>query len=99
MVDAPHFMGAINDLEAAVRFGGLVDSNHHTAEVRKKQTVLIPVAIILMPCPGASHLGIFQYHFGMVVIDFSSHQLLHPVYKFSASSNHSVDTFSRVVPQ
>ena len=51
-------------------------TEHMEAEVRKEQSVLIPVSIVLMPSPCTASMSILQHHLGMIVVHFAANQLL-----------------------
>ena len=59
MIDSAHFVGPAYDLKATVGLCCVINSDHATGHVRKKTTVVVPVAIILMPRPCAADPGLF----------------------------------------
>ncbi len=54
VIDAAHEVGAFEDLKAAVFAGRRIDGDGGTGQEREEHAVLVPVAIILMPGPGAA---------------------------------------------
>jgi hypothetical protein len=65
----------------------------------KRNAVLIPVAVILVPRPGAPNPGIFHDHFRVVVIHLAFQNLFRRVHHRFAAREHSVDRIARMVPQ
>src|SRR5258708_11730555 len=71
VVDSSEQMRTLDDLKAAVFTSGWIDSNGCAAEIRRKNAILIPVTVVLMPGPRAAGLRIFHDHLRMVVINLS----------------------------
>src|SRR5205085_6526644 len=76
VVDAAEVVGAAEDLEAAILAGGGVDGDEGAGEEREQDAVLIPVAVVLMPGPGATDAGVLHDHLGVVMVDLAFEDLL-----------------------
>ena len=74
VINAAHVMGASENLQAAVFFGGAIDGKHAAGHVRKQTAVVVPVAIILMPRPGTANTRLLEDHLVMVMINFITQQ-------------------------
>jgi hypothetical protein len=57
---APDAMRAPQNLEATVFFAGAVNGDHATGHVRAQTSVLIPIAVVLVPLPCAPPRGSFN---------------------------------------
>src|SRR5690348_25781 len=86
-------------LQAAVVTSGAVDSDERATQQGKKHTVLIPVAVILMPRPRAPDARLLHNHLRVVMVDLAFQQLLGRVDDGMAAREHPVDSITRMVPQ
>ena len=92
-------MGGFENLQAAILDGGIIDRDHHGAEVGKKDPVLIPITIVLMPGPGTADLGILENHLGVIVIGLVLEKLLDPIHHAMAAREHSIDAIAGMIPE
>lgn len=54
VIDPPHAVRPFQYFEASVFRRCRIDRDHDTTEVGKKEPVLIPISIVLMPGPGST---------------------------------------------
>src|SRR5260370_26757464 len=99
VVDSSEQMRTLDDLKAAVFTSGWIDSNGCAAEIRRKNAILIPVTVVLMPGPRAAGLRIFHDHLRMVVINLSIKNPFGRVNDGFAAREHAVDGVTGVVPK
>src|ERR1700730_1855263 len=99
VVDSSEQMRTLDDLKATVFASGWIDSNGCAAEIGRKDAILIPVTVVLMPGPGAAGLRIFHDHLRMVVIYLAVKNLLGGVDDGFGARKHAVDGVSGVVPK
>src|ERR1700730_1700133 len=97
VVDSSEQMRTLDDLKAAVFASGWIDSNGCAAEIGRKDAILIPVTVVLMPGPGAAGLRIFHDHLRMVVINLAVENPLGGVDDGFAARKHAVDGVTGVV--
>ena len=74
VIEAAEFMGLSYQLETAVLGIGSIQSNHETQHLRCDTAVVIPIAVVLMPLPGAADLWVFCCEFRLKVIDRFTNQ-------------------------
>ena len=72
--DPPHLVTALEDLKAAVLTGRRVDRDRDAQQVGVQAAVLVPIAVILVPIPGAAATGTLERHFGMVVVNLAAEE-------------------------
>jgi hypothetical protein len=99
VVDAAHLVRALEHLEASVFACRRIDRDHHAAEIRKEDAILIPIAVVLMPGPGPTGAGVLQDHLGVVMIDLATDELLDRVNDTAAAGHHAVDPLARMIPE
>src|SRR5208282_5062518 len=99
VVDSSEQMRTLDHLKAAVFASGCIDRNGCAAEIGRKDAVLIPVTVVLMPGPGAAGLRIFHDHLRMVVINLVVENPLGRVDDGFAAREHAVDSVTGVVPK
>src|SRR5471030_1655871 len=90
---------AADHLQAAVLFGGRIHRDRGAAEEREQNAVLIPIAVVLVPGPGAAGPGVLHDHLGMVVVDLARQQLFGRLHNPPAARGHAVDRVSGMVPE
>jgi hypothetical protein len=99
MIDSPHSMRSSDDLQAAIFLGGLVQGDQATGHIREQATIVVPVAVILMPGPGSPDLGILQNHLGVIMVNFLSKDLLDPVNDPATTRHHPINSIPGMIPQ
>ena len=102
MIDAPQFVRAFNHLETSIFPGGRRDSHHDRNElVRKHELVFIPVAVVLVPFPGAAHFGFLFHQFTVIMTNRSAgiQQAGYPLYQPAASGKTAVKVIAGSVPE
>ena len=62
VIDPPAYVRILDHLQTAVLPRAFVHGNKGTRELWRQDSVLIPVAVILVPGPGAAGPGILQDH-------------------------------------
>ena len=99
VIDAAEVVRALDHLQAAVLARGRVDRDEGAAQQREQDAVLIPVAVVLVPRPGAADARVLHDHLRVVVVDLAAEQLLGRVHDGFAARDHAVDGVARMVPQ
>ena len=99
VIDAAEVMRAPDHLQAAILARGRVDRDERAAQEREEDAVLIPVAVVLVPRPGAADARVLHDHFGVVVVDLAFEQFLRRVHDGFAARDHAVDGVARVIPE
>ena len=74
MVDATQFVRAAEDLQTAVFGGCLVKGDDSLRLPWVDKALVIIVAVVLMPLPGAAGTFVLQYHLPMIEGDFFAKQ-------------------------
>src|SRR5687768_12809768 len=70
MVYPSEFMRTLDHLKTTICFVRFRQRYHYTHQlIRKKELIFIPISIILVPFPGASHFWFLLHQFGMEVAD------------------------------
>lgn len=61
--------------------------------------VVVPVAVVLVPFPGAADQGLLRGELGLEVIDRAAEQRLHRVHHPDAAGGHAVNAVAGAVPE
>ena len=72
VIDSPGQMRPFQDLQASIFFCGAIHRDKHAAEKREENSILIPVTVVLVPCPRATNFGLFHDHFGVIMVYFAA---------------------------
>ena len=99
MLDAANFVGAADDLQAAVFAGVGIDGDHDRGHVGKEAAVLIPVAVILVPVPCAAGEGFLDAHLGVVMVDFVAEERFHGIDNTGGAGDGAPEIFASLVPE
>src|SRR5208337_2555351 len=78
---------------------GRVHGDKSAREQRGQNSVLVPVAIVLVPCPCAANLRVFHDHFRMVVVHLTAQQLFRRVDEGLTSREHPIQCVAGMVPE
>ena len=79
--------------------GGTVERDLAAGEMREDAAVVVPVAVVLVPFPGAADERLLRGELGLEVIDRAAEQRLHGVDHAGAAGGHAVDGIAGAVPQ
>src|SRR3954454_24514603 len=74
-----------------------MDGDQATGQVGEEAAVVVPVAVILVPLPGAADVRLLQDHLVMVVVDLAAEEELHGVDDPPAADERRVDVVVQVV--
>lgn len=99
VVDPAHQMRSAQYLQAAVLAIGPVQRDHDAAHVRIHAAVVVPVAVVLVPFPGAAVVGLLGREFGVVVVDLAAEHVFHRVDHAVGAGGQAVDAVAGVIPQ
>ena len=99
MVGTPHVIGAAQELQAAVVTVAAVQGHHAAHEMREQAAVVVPVAVVLVPLPGAAAGGILGRELRLEVIDGTAEQRLGGIHHALAARREPVDAVTRAVPE
>ena len=91
MLDPAQPVRSANHLQAAVAPVGAVDGDVAARHVWEKAAVVVPVAVILVPLPGAADPGLLHHHLVVVEIDLVAHQPLDRIHDPAAVAEPVVD--------
>ena len=99
VVESAHAGRAPDNLEAPVRLRRRVDGDEDAEHVGEQIAVEVPVAVVLMPIPGAAGLGRLQRQLGVVVIDLAAQQSLGGAHHPLAAGDRAEQVVAGVGPQ
>jgi hypothetical protein len=99
VINAAEQMRSLHHLQAAVRAGGAVECDLAAREMWEDAAVVVPVAVVLMPLPGATDERLLRGELGLEVIDRAAEQRLHGVDHAGAAGRHAVDGIAGAVSQ
>ena len=99
MVDAANAVRAAQNLEAAVLARGCIDRYEHTGQVGIEVSMLVPIAEVLVPFPGAADTGALERQLGMVETGRPAKHAFDAVHDPFAAGRGAEDVVSEREPQ
>ena len=97
VIDPAHLVRALQDLEASVGAGRAIDGDQATGQVGEQAAVFVPVAVILVPLPGAADPRLLEDHLVVVMVDLAAQEPLHGVDDPPAADERAVDVVAQSV--
>src|SRR6516164_3597701 len=90
-------MGSLEDLQAAVLTRGPIDGDHAACQHWIEATVVVPVAVVLMPLPGAAGARLLQDHLVVIVVHLAAEQRFHGIDNSPAADECTVDVILQFI--
>ena len=99
VLDPAQEVGAFEHLHAAVLARVRIDGDEGRGHVGEKTSVLIPIAVVLMPGPGAAGQRLLDTHLGVVMVDLVAEQTFHRIHQAGQPRHGPIDVVARFVPE